>query len=136
MRLRLRKAIRSRPDPAETGAAAPGLSRFKGPMLNVAFVALRHNIKNEGQALLVLDKAREKLNLSDRTVGFLRQAVVSHFDSVADTVRSPAPAEAFAASEGDFTVAPVDGVQAPPTPRTVLPPSPTVSDMGFELDPA
>ena len=102
-------------------------------MLKIALTALRHTITSEGTALAFLADCRTSFDLSDRTTDLLRCAIVSHLDSVADTVRDAAPAEAFAAGEGgDFTVAPVDGEQAPPSPRTAYPPR--LSDSGFELD--
>ena len=108
-------------------------------MFKIALTALQHTVTSEGQALVFLDLARSRFNLSDRTFDLLRCAIVSHYDAIADTVRDAAPATAFCTPvpphlDGEFTVAPVDGVQAPPTPRTMVPPRDTTSDMGFELD--
>lgn len=75
----------------------------------------------EGLALLALEEAEQKLELTPETARLLRQAIASHFEPVAATLRDPSAGEAFC-----------EGEQAPPTPITAWPPA--RSDAGFELD--
>lgn len=94
-------------------------------------------LRNEGEALLALQKAAERLGLKPSTVRLVRLAIADHFETEAETLRNPAPAEAFSSSGAptrapEFAAPPVDGEQAPSTPVTHYPPA--RSDAGFELD--